>query len=76
MSLAIITAATLIGILLLGLLGDVLIGATIAAAVRLTEAAAKPVALVTHRIRHRPAGRAAAEPRATAPIVRAENGQS
>jgi hypothetical protein len=67
MSLALITTGILFGILLLGLWGDVVIGAIIVAAARLVEATAKPLP-------PRPwSSRAPADPRAHAPLTRAES---
>ena len=70
MSLVLITAGTLFGILLLGLWGDVVIGAIIVGAARLVEAAAKPVASGPWTT-HRRQSRAAADPRPHAPPTRA-----
>jgi hypothetical protein len=72
MSLALITAGTLFGILLLGLWGDVVIGAIIVGAARLVEAAAKPVARGPWST-HGRESRAPAQPRAHAPLARAES---
>lgn len=72
MSLALITAGTLLGILLLGLWGDVVVGAIIMGAARLVEAAAKPVAQRPWST-HRRESRTPAEPRAHAPVAPAES---
>jgi hypothetical protein len=72
MSLALITAGTLFGILLLGLWGDVVVGAIIVGAARLVQAAAKRVAPGPWST-HRRQSRAPADPRAHAPVARAES---
>ena len=72
MSLALITTGALFGILLLGLWGDVVIGAIIAGAARLVDAAAKPFAPGSWST-HRRQSRAAADPHAHAPLPRAES---
>jgi hypothetical protein len=72
MSLALITTGILFGILLLGLWGDVVIGAIIVAAARLVEATAKPLPPRPWST-HRRQSRAPADPRAHAPLTRAES---
>jgi len=74
MSLALVTAGTLFGILLLGLWGDVVVGALIVGAARLGEAAAKPVARGPWRT-HRRQSRASTQSRAHAPLARAKSSQ-
>ncbi len=71
MSFPLIGAGVFLGIFLMGLWGDVVIGALIMGAARLAEAMAKPVAHTWRRARHGPSFRAPAEPRPPAALVRA-----
>jgi hypothetical protein len=74
MSLALIGAGTVLGIFVLGVWGDVVIGAVVVGAARLVEAAARPVKRRL-RAQRAPSGRVAAEPRRRAPLVRAGSSQ-